>query len=89
MEVKLSRCLPVIACCVLAVICSVWAVEDGLDLPQIPGAPVRLIESDPELLKAVKFAEERYNVGSNGIHVRRVSKIISASKQVRLVFNVF
>uniref|UniRef100_A0AAR2JSJ1 Cathepsin F n=1 Tax=Pygocentrus nattereri TaxID=42514 RepID=A0AAR2JSJ1_PYGNA len=85
MEVQLSRCHLVIACFVLAVVCSARALEDDLDRPLIPGAPgapVRLSLTDPELMKAVKFAEERYNVGSNGLHIRRVSKIISASKQL-------
>uniref|UniRef100_A0A8C1KCT3 Cathepsin F n=1 Tax=Cyprinus carpio TaxID=7962 RepID=A0A8C1KCT3_CYPCA len=56
----------------------------GPDRPVIgaPGSPVRLSESDPGVMKAVKFAEERYNMGSNAMHIRRVSKILSASKQL-------
>ncbi|XP_072520067.1 cathepsin F [Salminus brasiliensis] len=86
MEGKLSRCHPLIVGFVLVLACSVRALEeDGLDRPMIPGAPgapVRLSETDPGLMKAVKFAEERYNVASNGMHIRRVSKIVSASKQL-------
>ncbi|KAG7464446.1 hypothetical protein MATL_G00165770 [Megalops atlanticus] len=47
-----------------------------------PGSPLRLPGSDPGLQNVVKFAEGRYNMGSNGLYLRRVSKIISASKQV-------
>nr|XP_023650863.1 cathepsin F-like [Paramormyrops kingsleyae] len=47
-----------------------------------PGQPVRLPDSDPGLQKAVRFAEGRYNMGSNGIYLRRVIKIISARKQL-------
>ncbi|TRY90054.1 hypothetical protein DNTS_031573 [Danionella cerebrum] len=58
--------------------------DDGPDRPVIgaPGSPVRLSESDPGVMKAVRFAEERYNMGSNTMHIRRVSKILSASKQL-------
>uniref|UniRef100_A0A8B9KVX9 Cathepsin F n=1 Tax=Astyanax mexicanus TaxID=7994 RepID=A0A8B9KVX9_ASTMX len=78
--------LKLIAGLVLAVVCAARALEeDGSDRPLVPGAPgapVRISETDPELLKAVRFAEERYNVASNGLHIRRVSRIISASKQL-------
>lgn len=79
-----NRGYPVIACCVLVGL--VLGSEDGPDRPVIgaPGSPVRLSESDPGVMKAVKFAEERYNMGSNAMHIRRVSKILSASKQVEL-----
>lgn len=75
---------PLFLCFVLAVFGSAFCVNDGPDPPLIgaPGAMVRLSESDPGVLRAVKFAEERYNMGSNGMHVRRVSRVISASKQV-------
>uniref|UniRef100_A0A8C2KV13 Cathepsin F n=1 Tax=Cyprinus carpio TaxID=7962 RepID=A0A8C2KV13_CYPCA len=77
-----NRGYPVIACCVLVGL--VLGSEDGPDRPVIgaPGSPVRLSESDPGVMKAVKFAEERYNMGSNAMHIRRVSKILSASKQL-------
>uniref|UniRef100_A0A9J7WUR6 Cathepsin F n=1 Tax=Cyprinus carpio carpio TaxID=630221 RepID=A0A9J7WUR6_CYPCA len=77
-----NRGYPVIACCILVGL--VLGVEDGPDRPVIgaPGSPVRLSESDPGVMKAVKFAEERYNMGSNAMHIRRVSKILSASKQL-------
>uniref|UniRef100_A0A672R0Z2 Cathepsin F-like n=1 Tax=Sinocyclocheilus grahami TaxID=75366 RepID=A0A672R0Z2_SINGR len=77
-----NRGYPVIACCVLVGL--VLGSEDGPDRPVIgaPGSPVRLSESDPGIMKAVKFAEERYNMGSNAMHIRRVSKILSASKQL-------
>lgn len=79
-----SRGYTVIACWVLVGLA--LGLEDGPDRPVIgaPGAPVRLSDSDPGVMKAVKFAEERYNMGSNAMHVRRVSKILSASKQVTL-----
>lgn len=77
MDLRLSRCL-VLAVCV----CVTVGDADGHSAGA-PGAPVRLSDSDPGLLQALKFAEERYNVLSNGMHIRRVSKIISASKQVR------
>ncbi|XP_072296012.1 cathepsin F [Eucyclogobius newberryi] len=47
-----------------------------------PGSAVRLQESDPGLRRALQFAEERYNRGSNAMHLRRVSRLISATKQV-------
>uniref|UniRef100_A0A673VUP9 Cathepsin F n=1 Tax=Salmo trutta TaxID=8032 RepID=A0A673VUP9_SALTR len=74
------RC-PVILCLTLAVLASVLADLDDT-LMGAPGSSVRLSENDPGLKKALKFAEERYNMGSNTMHVRRVSKILSASKQV-------
>lgn len=75
---------PLFLCLVLAVFGSAFGVDDSPDPPLIgaPGAMVRLSESDPGVLRAVKFAEERYNMGSNGMHIRRVSRVISASKQV-------
>lgn len=76
MDLRLSRCL-VLAVCV----CAVLSGDQG-DGPA-PGSAVRLSDSDPGLLDALKFAEERYNMLSNGMHIRRVSKIISATKQVR------
>ncbi|KAI7801612.1 cathepsin F [Triplophysa rosa] len=82
MNTHFSRCHSVIACCVLVGL--VLGLEDGTDRPVFgaPGSPVRLSESDPGVLKAIKFAEERYNMASNSLHLRRVSKIISASKQL-------
>nr|XP_046180059.1 cathepsin F-like isoform X1 [Oncorhynchus gorbuscha] len=71
---------PVLLCLILAVLGSVLADLDG-PLMGAPGSAVRLSENDPGLKKALKFAEERYNMGSNAMHVRRVSKILSASKQ--------
>uniref|UniRef100_A0A3B4ESE4 Cathepsin F-like n=1 Tax=Pundamilia nyererei TaxID=303518 RepID=A0A3B4ESE4_9CICH len=38
--------------------------------------------SDPGLKKALAFAEERYNRVSNAMHLRRVSRVISANKQL-------
>uniref|UniRef100_A0A8C7J5Z0 Cathepsin F n=1 Tax=Oncorhynchus kisutch TaxID=8019 RepID=A0A8C7J5Z0_ONCKI len=72
---------PVLLCLILAVLGSVLADLDG-PLMGAPGSAVRLSENDPGLKKALKFAEDRYNMGSNAMHVRRVSKILSASKQV-------
>lgn len=88
MNTHLSRCRSVIAYCVLVGL--VLGLEDGPDRPVFgaPGSPVRLSESDPGVLKAIKFAEERYNMASNSMHFRRVSKIISASKQVTLTLKL-
>lgn len=47
-----------------------------------PGSPIRLEVSDPGLLKALQFAEERYNRGSNAMHLRRISRVVSATRQV-------
>lgn len=81
-----DRCLrcPVILCLTLALLGSVLGLNGALEKPLIgaPGSAVRLLDSDPGLTKALKFAEERYNMGSNAMHVRRVSKILSASKQL-------
>ena len=62
----------------------VQSLGEDLDRPLFgpPGSPVKLRDSDPGLKKAVLFAEERYNLGTNAMHLRRVSRIISASKQV-------
>ncbi|KAG7276922.1 hypothetical protein CRUP_010242 [Coryphaenoides rupestris] len=48
------------------------------------GAPVQVLSSDPGLRRAVAFAEERYNRGTNAMHLRRVSKILSATKQTEV-----
>ncbi|XP_018592644.2 cathepsin F [Scleropages formosus] len=49
-----------------------------------PGAPsaVALSDSDPGLLRALRFAEGQYNVGSGGVYLRRVTRVISASRQL-------
>ncbi|KAK6477694.1 cathepsin F [Huso huso] len=47
-----------------------------------PGGAVLVPSSDPAVLKAAQFAEERYNLGYNGVYLRRISKILSATKQV-------
>ncbi|CAL1614162.1 unnamed protein product [Knipowitschia caucasica] len=52
------------------------------DTEPAPGAAVRLQDSDPGLKRVLQFAEDRYNRGSNAMHLRRVSRLISASKQV-------
>uniref|UniRef100_A0A3Q3WTT4 Cathepsin F n=1 Tax=Mola mola TaxID=94237 RepID=A0A3Q3WTT4_MOLML len=63
---------------------SVHGLGEDLDRPLFgpPGSPVRLQESDPGLQKAMQFAEERYNRGSNAMHLRKVSRLISATKQL-------
>lgn len=79
------QCYPLILCFSLAVVLgSVLGLGEDLDRPLIgpPGSPIRLHESDPGLKKALVFAEERYNRGSNAVHLRRVSRVISATKQV-------
>lgn len=77
---------PLIVCLamVAVVVGSVRGLGEDLDRPLIgkPGSPIRLAETDPGLKKALTFAEERYNLGSNTMHVRRVSRVISASKQL-------
>lgn len=62
----------------------VLGLGEDLDRPLVgpPGSPMRLQESDPGLKKAVQFAEERYNLGSNAMHLRRVSRLLSATKQL-------
>lgn len=70
---------------------SVHGLGEDLDRPLFgpPGSPIRLQESDPGLLKALKFAEEHYNRGSNAMHLRKVSRLVSATRQVRLLYNTF
>lgn len=83
------RCSPVILWLALAaVLGSVAGLGEDLDRPLFgpPGSLVRLQESDPGLKKALVFAEERYNRGSNAMHLRKVSRLISATKQVTLTF---
>jgi len=62
----------------------VLGLGEDLDRPLFgpPGSPIRLQESDPGLKKALRFAEERYNQGSNAMHLRRVSRLVSATKQL-------
>ena len=90
MDVGFLRC-PLFLCLTLAFMGLVLGSDGDLDKPLIgaPGSAVRLSDSDPGLKKALKFAEERYNMGSNAMHVRRVSKILSASKQVRIFVCVY
>lgn len=79
------RCCPVILWLALAaVLGSVLGLGEDLDRPLFgpPGSPIRLQESDPGLKKVLEFAEERYNRGSNAMHLRKVSRLISATKQV-------
>lgn len=68
----------------LAVLGSVLGIGEDLDRPLFgpPGSLIRLQESDPGLIRAMQFAEERYNRGSNAVYLRRVSRFISATKQV-------
>uniref|UniRef100_A0A8C5NHA8 Cathepsin F n=1 Tax=Gouania willdenowi TaxID=441366 RepID=A0A8C5NHA8_GOUWI len=67
-----------------AVMSSVLGLVEDLDRPLFgpPGSPMRLQESDPGVKRAVLFAEERYNKGSNAMHLRKVSRLISATKQL-------
>ncbi|KAF3837988.1 hypothetical protein F7725_009756 [Dissostichus mawsoni] len=62
----------------------VLGLGEDMDRPLIgpPGSPVRLHESDAGLKKALQFAEERYNQGSNAMHLRKVSRLLSATKQL-------
>ncbi|XP_068181547.1 cathepsin F [Antennarius striatus] len=61
-----------------------YGLGEDLDRPLFgpPGSPIRLQESDPGLKKVLQFAEERYNRGSNAMHLRKVSRLISATKQL-------
>lgn len=78
------RCSPLIPWLVLASLGLVFGLGEDLDRPLVgpPGSPIRLHDSDPGLMKALEFAEERYNRGSNAMHLRKVSRFISATKQV-------
>nr|ARR29129.1 cathepsin F [Scophthalmus maximus] len=63
---------------------SVLGLGEDLDRPLFgpPGSPIRLQAGDPGLVKALGFAEDHYNRGSNAMHLRKVSRFISASKQL-------
>lgn len=65
----------------------VVGMGEDLDRPLFgpPGSLIRLHESDPGLRKALLFVEERYNRGSNAVHLRKVSRFVSATKQVTLL----
>lgn len=81
--VVILRCCPLIQWLSLAVLLgSVVGLDEDLDLLGPPGSSIRVHESDPGLKKALAFAEERYNRVSNAMHLRRVSRVISANKQV-------
>lgn len=83
MMVGSFRCCPLILWLALvAMLGSVFGLDLDRPLFGPPGSPVRLHESDPGLKKALEFAEERYNRGSNAMHLRKVSRLISATKQV-------
>ena len=70
---------------------SVYGLDEDLDRALFgpPGSTIRLHESDPGLQKALNFAEERYNRGSNAMHLRKVSRLVSATRQVRLLYNTY
>ncbi|KAM9795359.1 cathepsin F [Neosynchiropus ocellatus] len=67
-----------------AALSAVMGLGEDLDRPLFgpPGSPIHLRDSDPGLKKVLKFAEERYNLGSNAMHLRRVSRLVSATKQL-------
>ncbi|XP_040031477.1 cathepsin F [Gasterosteus aculeatus] len=79
-----SRRAVLLGLALAAVLGSVLGLGEDIDRPLIgpPGSPVRLLESDPGLKKALEFAEERYNRGSNAMHLRKVSRLLSATKQL-------
>ncbi|KAM9741128.1 cathepsin F [Menidia menidia] len=80
-----SRCCLLILWLALATVPSpLFGMGEDFDRPLIgpPGSPIRLHDSDPGLKKALFFAEERYNRGSNAMHLRRVSRLVSATKQL-------
>ncbi|KAM3612597.1 uncharacterized protein V6R79_010791 [Siganus canaliculatus] len=79
------RCCPLILWLALAAgLGSVLGLGEDLDRPLFgpPGSPIRLQESDAGLKKVLAFAEERYNRGSNAMHLRKVSRLLSATKQL-------
>lgn len=83
--VVILRCCPLIQWLSLVVLLgSVVGLGEDLDRPLfgLPGSSIRVHESDPGLKKALAFAEEQYNRVSNAMHLRRVSRVISANKQV-------
>lgn len=84
MMAGLRGCRVILWLALSAVLGSALGLGEDLDRPLFgpPGSPVRLRESDPGLKKALEFAEERYNRGSNAMHLRKVSRLISATKQV-------
>nr|XP_019938592.1 PREDICTED: cathepsin L-like [Paralichthys olivaceus] len=79
------RCSPLIVClAVAAALGSVLGLGEDLDRPLFgpPGSPIQLHGSDPGLKKALQFAEDHYNRGSNAMHLRKISRFISATKQL-------
>ncbi|XP_061643437.1 cathepsin F [Phyllopteryx taeniolatus] len=67
---------------VCAALVAVLGAGLGEDVDGPPVYAVRVREADPGLKKALRFAEERYNSGSNAMHLRKVSRLISATKQL-------
>ncbi|XP_077388430.1 cathepsin F [Festucalex cinctus] len=67
-----------------AVLGAALGLGEDMDRPLFgpPGSPIRVTESDPGLMKVLHFAQERYNLGSNAMHLRKVSRLISATKQL-------
>lgn len=84
MMAELRCCLLILWMALVAVLGPVLGLGEDLDRPLFgpPGSAIRLHETDPGLKKAVLFVEERYNHGSNAMHLRKISRIISATKQV-------
>ncbi|XP_078117281.1 cathepsin F isoform X2 [Sander vitreus] len=78
------RCPVILWLSLAAVLGSVFGLGEDIDRPLFgpPGSLIRLQESDPGLKKALAFAEERYNQGSNAMHLRKVSRLLSATKQL-------
>ncbi|XP_077588656.1 cathepsin F [Stigmatopora nigra] len=77
-------CQALVCVALAAILGSVLGLGDDMDRPMFgpPGSGIRLRETDPGLMKALQFAQERYNLGSNAMHLRKVSKVISANKQL-------
>lgn len=80
-------CSPLIPWLVVAGLGSVLGLGEDLDRPLFgpPGSPIQLHGSDPGLKKVLDFVEDRYNRGSNAMHLRKVSRLVSATKQVQLI----
>ncbi|XP_028824173.1 cathepsin F-like [Denticeps clupeoides] len=84
MAARRCHCHPAALLLVLAALAAAFGPDGSSPRPGVgaPGSAVRLQESDPGVVKAVRFAEERYNRGSNAATIRRVIRVLSATKQL-------
>ncbi|XP_037117465.1 cathepsin F [Syngnathus acus] len=77
-------CQAFVCVALAAVFGATLGLGKDMDRPLLspPGSPIQVTESDPGLKKALQFAQQRYNLGSNAMHLRKVSRLISATKQL-------